>query len=152
MPQERTGPCFSFTRLLLFFPMGLPCGLVWPAFPGPSSSPALSHSRLPALCQSHLSKGCCLQCFDKTAGQLSTNRGLPGPLGSFGLGLWVTWSWTPDSGKPGSGPCYAPGLFFPTLNFISLVWSRSYVPLPGVDQIPGELDLGRGSWDPPWHL
>lgn len=32
---------------------------MWPGFPDPSCFPALGHSRLPALSQSHLSKSCC---------------------------------------------------------------------------------------------
>lgn len=127
--------------------MGLPCGLVWPAFPGPSSFPALSRSRLPVLCQSHWFKGC-LKCFNNTTGQLRTDRWLPGPSCSLGLGPWVTLSWTSDLGKPGAGPCYTslPSTSFlwfgPDLTCPCLAWARFW----------GELDLGWGSWDSAWHL
>lgn len=107
------------------------------AFPGPISFPVPSHSGLPVLCQSPWSKGC-LKCSSNTAGVLlSPYRWLPGPWGSLGLGLSATLSWPPDPGEPGSGPCDAPALSFPPLHFTSLVWSGSYVPLPGVRQMPG---------------
>lgn len=36
-------------------PYSFPCCRTWPAFSGPSSFPAFSHSRLPVLSQSYLS-------------------------------------------------------------------------------------------------
>lgn len=99
----------------------------------PCSFPALSYSGLAfsACSQSHLSKGCCSKGFNNTARLPSTPRWLPGPLGSLGLGLWVTSSWKSGPGRAGShSRCSYPALPCPQLHCLgsiqilcTLAWS-----------------------------